>query len=161
MRLSAICKELDLPKGRVEQWGHRGLLVFDNETKPGAARECTKADAARIAMLGYLSNSGVSVEAAAKQIAQAMKHLFLFTGEKSFLVISSSRTGEIIPPTPRGGPGTKKGEGIQIVTDPHFLANAVRERDLASHLGNPEFDYSLVFDLTEIEARIDEFWMEE
>jgi len=161
MRLSKICNELDLPKGRVEQWGHRGLIQFDNDTAPGSARDCTKADAARIAMLGYLSKSGVSVESAAAQIAEAMKHLLIFKTEKTFLVIAATQVGRIIPPTPRGRQGVTAEQLEKITTEHHFVAETVRASELAVHLSNADFDFTLVFDLSEIEARVEAFWGDE
>lgn len=160
MRLSEICEALELPKGRVDQWAHRGLLAFDKETKPGSARQCTKADAARIAMLGYLSAAGVSFEAAAQEIAQAMKGLFIYENDVSFLVISATRIGELISPTQRGGPGQKAGEGVKIVTDCYFKVKAIPGSQLAELASCPDFDFSMVFNLTEIETRVDDFWIE-
>jgi hypothetical protein len=151
--LKEITDALDISRPRVEAWFTRGFFRTPHEPIFGAAREWQIGDAMRLATCASLIDFGVPVEKAGKLAAvQIGGHGF--KNDVAYLVISTGMLGEIIPVTPRGSPGTKKGEGRKVYVPGALYDDIVKGSDLAKTLAKPDRYVSIVINLDNIEKRV-------
>jgi hypothetical protein len=130
--LKQIADALGISRARAEQWIARGFFRTPHNPIFGAAREWQISDAIRLALCAALVDAGLSPEQAGAftQVAHGFKK------DAAYLVVSE--LGEIIPATPRGAPGTKKGEGIKVRTPGVLHSEIVKAADLAKKLDDPD-----------------------
>lgn len=156
-RLRDICQALDISSARVEQWVSRGHIEPKKPTTPGKTREWTLPDTMRLAVLAELVDAGLDA-------AKVKHHVQLgfsgFNDDQAYLLISTGSLAELVPPTPRGGPGSRKGEGAKIFTPGELYSDIVKGRDLASELASDDRRVSIVINLDNTFARVQKAWSE-
>ncbi len=159
-RLGPICKALHLSKHRAEQWIARGVFEPSRSTVPGTARELTFTDAAKLLVLKDLGDAGLLDQVdSLESLSCHLNHLHGLKDDKAVLVIGYSAV-EIIPPTERGAPGTRKGSGKKVfVPGAAWLSSEIiKLLDLPAYISDPDHRVSIVILLDQIEERVKAAW---
>lgn len=153
--LKQITDALQISRTRVEQWISREFFRTPHKPIFGAAREWQIGDAIRLAVCAELVDMGLSPETAGK-LAAVWVGLHGFKNDVAYLVVSAGNLGEVVPPTPRGSPGTKKGGDTKVHVPGVLYEEIVKATDLTKVLDNPDRHVSIVISVDNLENRVKE-----
>ena len=161
---SQLCEIANINPGTLRVWKSRlresGIELLP-ESDDGWTRY-TFMDAMRIMIIGRVAEMNTSALGTTphilRQIALGTKYLTGFRNDIAYLIISTGMLGEIIPTTPRGSPGSKKGDGRKVYIPGTLYCDIVKGSELKETLADPDRYVSIVINLDEIENHIKEKW---
>lgn len=125
IRLSELCRHLDIPRHRADQWLNRRIFRPEKETTAGAARQYTLRDAIVLSVIKDLADSRLSLESIATALANVHPHGF--EDDKAVLVVSFADVPLAIEGRPmQRAPGVLMAKIVRHHTLPEIIAELHR-----------------------------------
>jgi len=158
-----LCRRLGVQRSRVEQWVNRGLIKPESDEGQGKSRRWTFREAMRLTILIDVADANLPLQSVGEhsqlltEIDRHAKWIHGFENEPAFLVVGYGPV-ELIPSTPRGSPGIKKGEGIKVFIPGQLDSDIVRPSKLMEILMSPDDRLFIVIPLEQVERRVREVW---
>jgi hypothetical protein len=150
--LAKLCRRLGVSQMRVEQWVSGGLIEPECSVDQDLATEWTFGDAMRLAILVDIDNAGLPLGKLASHLRWIKS-----AAESEYFVIKYGLV-ELVPATPRGGPGTKVGEGPKALWPGLIQVDIVSKWELVDAMSSADNRVLLVVPLDQVISRVKSIW---